>query len=285
MDCQNITTSQLTKFRIVTTNDSNGVDLLSNDYRLQRGLTINYSRDYSTYRTKNAVLHIDNEDMTENTFNFVIKVKQSQKQKIFSILAPNQPLNLIMELNDVTYNVGGVIRQLSRPLLHNREYFLLDIEFSQETPFRVFEYYTSNPDLEIINDHYGVSNYGFAKYKHITYGSNLNETIHNDGHTVGYLMFTSKLVNKEDGFNVSIGDLTIEPYLPINSNVFNNNLPVDFSNIPLDRYVKGFLGKSAIREIKNQTNIFNGVNQGNINLIITGLYDINLLLIKNYYII
>ena len=285
MDCQNISVSQLTKFRIVTPTDTEGVDLLHNDYKLQRGLTINYSRDYSVYRTENAVLHIDNDSMNENTFNFVIKVKQSQKQKIFSILAPKQPLNLIIELNDVTYNIGGVIRQLSRPLLHNREYFLLDIEFSQETPFRVFEYYTSNDDLEIIEDHYGVSTYGFSKYKHVTYGSDLHEEIINDGHTVGYLMFTSKLIDRSDGFNVNIGDLVIKPYLPVNTRVFNNNLPVVFSNIPLDRYVKGFLGKSAIREIQNQNSIFNGVNQGKITLDITGLYDINLLFIKNYYII
>ena len=110
MDCQNISVSQLTKFRIVTPTDTEGVDLLHNDYKLQRGLTINYSRDYSVYRTENAVLHIDNDSMNENTFNFVIKVKQSQKQKIFSTLEIEAPyfmfflgFTLLLISSHVTY--------------------------------------------------------------------------------------------------------------------------------------------------------------------------------------
>lgn len=280
----NIELSLIQEFNVINLTTNEVVNFLSDNSKLMKGLSIQYSKDMEIFSLENVILSNDYEVLQENSFNIKIGVKNDYLNEFLNHITLTSKYRIELTYNGESYYVDGTFTDFNREFLHNQRIHILDLQFLKETLFtRVVERRQDVASLSI----YGVSVYGKNIYS--TYDmADFDTSFVNDGQNKSYVKINGVIANVDKKY--TINGSSVAWYIRINDmyiypndySEYTLNDTFEYNNQPLNRYVKRNGLYSGLKSIDISSDIFLSLPQGTNHIEIKGMNNIETYSYSNF---
>ena len=280
----NIELSLIQEFNVINLTTNEVVNFLSDNSKLMKGLSIQYSKDMEIFSLENVILSNDYEVLQENSFNIKIGVKNDYLNEFLNHITLSSKYRIELTYNGESYYVDGTFTEFNREFLHNQRIHILDLQFLKETLFtRVVE---RKQDIASLST-YGVSVYGKNIYS--TYDmADFDTSFVNDGQNKSYVKINGVIANVDKKY--TINGSSVAWYIRINDmyiypndySEYTLNDTFEYNNQPLNRYVKRNGLYSGLKSIDISSDIFLSLPQGTNHIEIKGMNNIEIYSYSNF---